>query len=1208
MPGDNPDGFVLRRAEYKALKEAVLAAPASKLVALTTALVGAGGYGKTVLANVLCRDDDIRFEFTDGILRAEVGKERGDVTGLVIDLIEKLDPESKRPGFQDIVTASEHLGELIGEARILLVIDDVWREAQLRPFLRGGPHCVRLVTTRLPHVLPAGHIPISIDEMRASEAISLLSGNLSGAENPLVRRRLAALADRLGFWAQMLGIANGWLRNRVAAGEPINDAIRQFERRLDAYGLTAFDPRDEPQRNRAIRACVEASLEDLSDSEIARLSELAVLPEEENVPLGVVAGLWRETGKVNEDEADDLIERFHALSLLQNLDLRNRTLRLHDNMIWYLRHRIGPQGYTAAHAAMVGALQAASGGHWTKLPADHVYGWRFLIWHLRAAGKDNEVDRVLTDYAWIKAKLRTCRPRDLYESYLPESANESVRLIGRAVALSLPALAANPRELARQIFGRLGNIENATAASIVAAAREDSDFQPAPRWPGLTPPGAERLRLVGNGASVRSAVFSRDGTRILTASNDFTARVWDATTGRELSVLRGHTAGPDALPVFSPNGDYVLTASWEGTAQLRDVETGVVVQVLGGKKQIIYMTMFSSDGNRIFLGCWGPSSLWEVSTGLQISELPGVPSTLFNADFSPDGTRILTADPSTNVRLWDVASGAQISEMEGDIGVFSPDGTRILTGSKDGTARLWDATTGTEIAVLHGYSSGVNYARFSADGNLVLISDWTTARLWDVKTRTGISTLCGHTDQVCSAVFSPDRTRILTASWDNTARLWDATTGTQMGVLEGHDGWVWTAVFSPDGTRIVTASQDHTARLWDAEPRKVTSAPHGHRDQARWVAISGNGTRVVTISGELGAQLWDATSGKEIRRLVEHEGPVYSAVFSPEGTYILIASAEGTSRLWDASTGKEKGVLRGHEREVADALFSADGTRILTASQDNTVRVWDAKCGRQISILSTHQEIRRGDAAFSPDTTRLLTISSDVVQVWDATTGIEISALNGHSAFVTSAVFSADGTRILTASQDATVRLWDASSGEQIVELCGHELVLHDREYPEGVLCRVNTAVFSVDGTLIVTASQDRTARVWDASTGKEKGVLRGHESEVVSAVFSADGTRILTASWDDTFRLWDATTATQISAHRAHEVHGLAIFSPDGRRVLLCCGDGTVRVADAITGKQITQIAFDAVVTRLAVGKNTIVLGDRLGRFHSFTTQELLR
>src|SRR5216684_4003674 len=76
MPGDDPpEGFVPRPAEYQALKEAVLAAPGSKLVALTTALIGAGGYGKTILANVLCRDDDIRFEFTDGILRVEVGKE-----------------------------------------------------------------------------------------------------------------------------------------------------------------------------------------------------------------------------------------------------------------------------------------------------------------------------------------------------------------------------------------------------------------------------------------------------------------------------------------------------------------------------------------------------------------------------------------------------------------------------------------------------------------------------------------------------------------------------------------------------------------------------------------------------------------------------------------------------------------------------------------------------------------------------------------------------------------------------------------------------------------------------------------------------------------------------------------------------------------------------------------------------------------------------
>ena len=90
---------------------------------------------------------------------------------------QKLDPRGKRPGFADVVTASEHLGELIGESRLLLVIDDVWREAQLRPFLRGGPNCVRLVTTRLPNVFhdDIPHTEVRIDEMRAAEAASLIS-------------------------------------------------------------------------------------------------------------------------------------------------------------------------------------------------------------------------------------------------------------------------------------------------------------------------------------------------------------------------------------------------------------------------------------------------------------------------------------------------------------------------------------------------------------------------------------------------------------------------------------------------------------------------------------------------------------------------------------------------------------------------------------------------------------------------------------------------------------------------------------------------------------------------------------------------------------------------------------------------------------------------------------------------------------------------
>ena len=69
----------------------------------------------------------------------------------------------------------------------------------------------------------------------------------------------------------------------------------------------------------------------------------------------------------------------------------------------------------------------------------------------------------------------------------------------------------------------------------------------------------------------------------------------------------------------------------------------------------------------------------------------------------------------------------------------------------------------------------------------------------------------------------------------------------------------------------------------------------------------------------------------------------------------------------------------------------------------------------------------------------------------------------------------------------------------------------------------VSSAAFSPDGTRIVTASWDKTARIWDAATAKEIAVLRGHENSVNSAAFSPDGSRIVTASWDETARIWDA-------------------------------------------------------------------------------------
>jgi hypothetical protein len=238
----------------------------------------------------------------------------------------------------------------------------------------------------------------------------------------------------------------------------------------------------------------------------------------------------------------------------------------------------------------------------------------------------------------------------------------------------------------------------------------------------------------------------------------------------------------------------------------------------------------------------------------------------------------------------------------------------------------------------------------------------------------------------------------------------------------------------------------------------------------------------------------------------------------------VTGSWDFSARIWDSNTGADLRKLAGddgHTGFVNAAVFSPDGKYVLTASDDGTAKIWNASTGAVLATLTGHED-RVRHATFSKDGLQILTSSNDrTARIWDlkktalATGSVTIEAtvaqtFNGHEWAVLSAEFSDDGKFVITASEDNTARIWDATNGKNLSILAGHT-------------ARVTSVAFAPgnDPTRAVTASQDGAVKLWDTKENKEILTLDGHTREVTSVVFSPDGKYVLTASEDGRAILW---------------------------------------------------------------------------------------
>ena len=628
---------------------------------------------------------------------------------------------------------------------------------------------------------------------------------------------------------------------------------------------------------------------------------------------------------------------------------------------------------------------------------------------------------------------------------------------------------------------------------------------------------------------------------------------------------------------------------------------------LHGHSDRIEQVMFDPSGQRVLTGSQDQTArVWDARTGEQLTKLSGHKGFLTTAVFSPDGARVLTTSTDHTARLWDSRSGQQELVLSGhadtiEMGAFSAHGDRVVTASQDQTARVWDTRGGRQQLVLTGHSERVTVAAFDPRERLILTASFDkTVRLWDAMTGSLLRVLSGHEDRVNLAAFSPDGERVVTGSWDTTARLWTLPKETASAsepaavVILPHGSRLHAVQFSPDGALIATAGTDGVVKLWDGKTGALRARFLGHSGTVDGLGFAADSSHLVSAGRDRTVRLWDVRTEQNIAVFRGHSGEIYAAAFAPNGTQVVTASFDRTARIWDVRAGTPLAILQGHTQPIAGAVFSPDGTRIATASYDYTARLWKWPGGDELAVLTGHRH-RVNCVTFSLDGKQIATGSSDGdIRIWDGQNGKPVRVLTGHQAAVFALAFHADGKRIVSGGADGQLRLWDTQAGKELrviserssalawVEFSPDQrllasawtdgtTILHDgetfaplRELPHNG-ATITSAVFQQRGDVLrlITTSDDRTVRIWDARTGKLLDSMQTFAESVAQAAVVPQGSRVIILGKDSTVRLWDLQADMPLAVLPSFddELTTVAYAPPDGRYFLIGSANGTTRI-----------------------------------------------